>query len=262
MAFLEKAGYKTITKVFYHDKLEHVAVIVLVPNPPRSKPLRPTTSAAMHNSYDQIAEQWHANVRGQTYVDRVLGYVDRILEGLPAGARVLDLGCGTGNPVAKHIVQKGFGVVGVDQSQKMLEIARREIPEAEFIHGEMVEIAFAERFAAAVAWDSIFHVKRRDHPPIFRKLAECLEPGARLLLSVGGSDANTNLDGAASNDSDEGFTSEMFGQKFFYSGYEPRVTRGFLEAAGFEIEVWEVDDPSSRGHIAAIARRVDSRSSD
>ena len=210
-----------------------------------------------HNSYDHIAEQWHANVRGQTYVDRVLGYVDRILEGLPAGASVLDLGCGTGNPIAKHIVQKGFRVVGIDQSEKMLEIAQREISEAEFIHGDMVEIEFAERFAAAVAWDSVFHVERRHHVEIFRKLADSLEPGARLLLSVGGSDANSNPDTPASAESGaEGFTSEMFGHTFFYSGYEPKVTREFLEAAGFEIEVWEVDDPASRGHIAAIARRA------
>jgi SAM-dependent methyltransferase len=213
----------------------------------------------MHNSYDHIAEQWHAKVRGQIYVDRVLDYVDKILEGLPPGARVLDLGCGSGNPIAKHIVQKGFRLVGVDQSQKMLEIARREVPEAEFIHGDMVEIEFGEKFAAAVAWDSIFHVERRHHAAIFRKLADSLEPGARLLLSVGGSDANPNLDGPASDDSNEGFTSEMFGHTFFYSGYEPRVAREFLEAAGFEIELWEMDDPSSRGHIAAIARRVDRR---
>jgi hypothetical protein len=35
---IEKDGYKTITKVFYHDKLEHVAIIILVPDAPRSKP--------------------------------------------------------------------------------------------------------------------------------------------------------------------------------------------------------------------------------
>jgi hypothetical protein len=48
----------------------------------------------------------------------------------------------------------------------------------------------------------------------------------------------------------------MFGHKFFYSGYEPQVTRVLLEAAGFEIELWEVDDPTSRGHVAAVVRRA------
>jgi len=211
----------------------------------------------MHNSYDHIAEQWHANFRGQAYVDRVLSYLDKVLEGLRPGARVLDLGCGTGNPIAKHIVEKGFGLVGIDQSQKMLEIARKEIPEAEFIHGDMVEIEFPEKYAAAIAWDSVFHVERKHHPVIFRKLADSLEPGARLLLSVGGSDAISNPDGPAGEGLEaEGFTSEMYGHTFFYSGYEPTVTRKFLETAGFEIELWEVDDPSSRGHIAVIARKA------
>jgi SAM-dependent methyltransferase len=219
-----------------------------------AKPL--VWSAPMHNSYDQIAERWHAHVRGETYVERVLGYVDKVLEGLPSGVRVLDLGCGTGNLFAKHIVQKGFRVVGIDQSKKMLEIAKREIPEAEFIHGDMVEIEFAHRFAAAVAWDSVFHVERKHHPAIFRKLADSLEPGARLLLSVGGLDADSTSEVSVSDDLNEGFTSEMFGHTFFYSGYEPKVTRKLLEAEGFEIELWEVDDPSSRGHIAAIARRL------
>jgi hypothetical protein len=48
----------------------------------------------------------------------------------------------------------------------------------------------------------------------------------------------------------------MFGHTFFYSGYEPEVARNLLEAEGFKVELWEVDDPSSRGHIAVIARRV------
>jgi cyclopropane fatty-acyl-phospholipid synthase-like methyltransferase len=197
----------------------------------------------MPNSYDYIAEQWHSNSRGQTYVDRVLAYVDLVLEGLQSGARVLDLGCGTGNPVAKYIVEKGFRVVGVDQSEKMLEIAKQEIPEAEFIQGDMISVQLPDGFTAAIAWDSIFHIERKHHAAIFHKLAESLAPGGRLLLSVGGSGADE-------------FTSEMFGHTFFYSGHKPEVTRKLLVAEGFEIEVWEVDDPSSRGHIAVIAKKT------
>ena len=197
----------------------------------------------MRNSYDYIAEQWNSNSRGQAYLDRVLGYVDVVLEGLEPQARVLDLGCGTGTPIAKYIVEKGFRVVGVDQSEKMLEIARLAVPAAEFVHRDMIDVELADGFGAAIAWDSIFHVERKHHSDIFHKLAQSLEPGGILLLSVGGSGA-------------DGFTSEMFGHTFFYSGHEPGVARKLLEAEGFEIEVWEIDDPSSRGHIAVIARRV------
>jgi cyclopropane fatty-acyl-phospholipid synthase-like methyltransferase len=146
-----------------------------------------------------------------------------------------------------------FHVVGVDQSKELLKIAKSVVPEAELIHSDMIEIQFAESFAAAVAWDSVFHVERKYHSAVYRKLANALEIGGRLLLSVGGSDAE---DSASDDSGAEGFTSEMFGHAFFYSGYAPQVARKQLEAEGFEIEVWEVDDPSSRGHIAVIGRKV------
>jgi SAM-dependent methyltransferase len=197
----------------------------------------------VRNSYDLIAERWHASRAEGAAVGRLLRYVDMVAEGLRPGARVLDVGCGTGRPVAEHLIGRGYRVVGVDQSAGMLEIARRVVPEAELIHGDMLEAEFGGGFSAAVAWDSIFHVERARHEALFRKLAAALEPGGRLLLSTGA-------------DGDEGFTSEMYGQSFFYSGHEPEVARGLLESVGFEIERWEVDDPSSRGHVAVVARRA------
>jgi cyclopropane fatty-acyl-phospholipid synthase-like methyltransferase len=106
----------------------------------------------------------------------------------------------------------------------------------------MADVKLEGQFAAAVVWDSLFHVERERHREIFRLLSGWLEPGGRLLLSAGGS-------------GDEGFTSEMFGQEFFYSGWEPEQTLALLHEAGFEVRFWEVDEPSSRGHIAVVARR-------
>ena len=48
----------------------------------------------------------------------------------------------------------------------------------------------------------------------------------------------------------------MYGAKFFYDAFEPQLARQLIETAGFEIELWEVDDPSSHGHIAVIARKT------
>ena len=85
----------------------------------------------LQNSYDLIADEWHENSIHDARVARTLSYVDRLLDGLPPRATVLDLGCGTGNPIARHIIDRGFHVVGGDQSQKMLAIAQRVIPEAD-----------------------------------------------------------------------------------------------------------------------------------
>jgi cyclopropane fatty-acyl-phospholipid synthase-like methyltransferase len=132
----------------------------------------------------------------------------------------------------------------------MLTIAKRMIPEAELIHADMVDVRLNGKFAAAIVWDSAFHVRREHHAAIYRGVAEALEPGGRMLLSVGG-------EGAESMDSSfAGLTSKMYEAEFFYDAYEPRLARQLVERAGFEIEMWEVDDPSSHGHIAVIARKT------
>ena len=203
----------------------------------------------MYKPYDLIADQWHGNQRAQSYIEHVLSYVDRVLEGLTTGAKVLDLGCGTGDPIAKHLVKRGFTVTGVDESRQMLKYARQTVPEAELVHADMVTVELTDTFDAAVAWDSMFHVERKHHAAIYQKLFQSLKNGSRVLLSVGGSAPDEE------DDSVEGFTSEMHGQTFYYSGFDPEVARRLIEASGFEIELWEVDDPTSRGHIAVIARR-------
>lgn len=203
----------------------------------------------MHTPYDRIAAQWHANQRASAYVEHVLSYVDRVIDGLPADAKVLDLGCGTGDPIARYVLDRGYRVTGIDESSEMLKFARQALPKAEFIHANMVDVEFTEAFDAAIAWDSMFHVERKHHAAIYRKLANTLKTGGRLLLSVGGS-------APSEDEAVQGFTSEMYGETFYYSGFAPNVARELIEAAGFEIELWEVDDPSSRGHIAVIARKV------
>ena len=193
----------------------------------------------MQNPYDAIADAWHAQERGF----RARGYVDAILERLEPGARVLDLGCGTGVPIARYLARRGFRVTGVDASARMLEIAGRSVPEAEFLHADMLEAEPGGEFAAAIAWDSVFHVDRRRHGELFGRIRGWLAEGGWLLLSAGGS-------------GDAGFTSEMFGQTFHYSGFGPDETLRLLAEAGFEVERWEVDDPSSRGHVAIVARAI------
>ena len=193
----------------------------------------------MPSPYDAIAEDWHASRR--SFVARK--YIDLVLNKLRPGSKVLDLGCGTGVPIAQYLVENGFRVVGVDESPKMLEIARRVVPDAQLIQADMLELDLADRFDAVIAWDSVFHVDRVNHRAIFQRIHKLLVPGGLLLLSAGGS-------------SHEGFTSEMFGHTFFYSGYDPEELVALLSAERFEVQLCEEDDPSSKGHVAVIARKL------
>jgi SAM-dependent methyltransferase len=156
---------------------------------------------------------------------------------------VLDAGCGAGVPVARALVARGLEVTGLDASARLLDIARTEVPGATFVLGDMRTVSAPEigDYHLIVAWDSVFHIPRADHAMIFAQFARWLRPGGRLLLSLGGSAGE--------------FTSEMLGETFFYSGFEPAESLRLLEFAGFTIVHSEIDDPQSRGHLSIVAER-------
>jgi cyclopropane fatty-acyl-phospholipid synthase-like methyltransferase len=191
-------------------------------------------------SYDRIAEAWQRSRSGAAFTERTL--VDRLVAALPPGARILDLGCGSGEPIGRYLGSLGFDLTGVDLSPRLLALARRVVLAGTFLQGDMRTISLDGEFDAVVAWDSVFHLPRGDHGPLFRRMHRWLRPKGRLLLSIGGSD-------------EAGFTAEMWGVPFFYSGHAPDRARALLAEAGFHIEHWEVDDPTSRGHLAIIAVR-------
>jgi SAM-dependent methyltransferase len=190
-------------------------------------------------AYDLIADKFLAD-RSRSLREK--SYLERALAGARPGAKVLDFGCGTGRPIGEYLVAAGFSVTGVDGSARMLEHARRFLPATRLIQARLEEVDLPDTFAAAVAWDSLFHVDRRHHAVIYQRLARWIAPGGGLLLTSGGTE-------------DPGFTDQMHGESFYYSSWSPATTTALLEQAGFEIECREIDQPAGRGHLVLIGRR-------
>ena len=77
---------------------------------------------------------------------------------LKPGAKVLDIGCGTGKPVALFLAEKGHHVTGIDLSEKMIELAQNnDILNAKFHYSDFFDFETSETFDGILAWDSFFH---------------------------------------------------------------------------------------------------------
>ncbi len=198
---------------------------------------RPDPARSVAAAYDALAP-WYA--RARRFRER--GRLDAFLEGLPRGAAVLDAGCGSGVPVARHLVRRGLAVTGVDLSAGQLALAAERLPGLRTIRGDLRRVALpAAGFQAIVAWDVAFHVPRAGHAALFRRLARWLAPGGRLVLTLGGS-------------AFEGWL-PMGGRRLFFSGHAPRHALRLLRGAGLEVVSCDEDDASGRGHLVVLAVR-------
>jgi ubiquinone/menaquinone biosynthesis C-methylase UbiE len=113
----------------------------------------------------------------------VEGAVGWLVDGLSPGARVLDVGSGTGRPVAEVLVGAGFDVVGVDVSKVMVDIAREQVPGAEFVHADIREWdSEAESWDAVAAFFPFLQMSRVDVVDVIGKIGRWLKPGGLLAM--------------------------------------------------------------------------------
>jgi len=175
--------------------------------------------------YDRLSGQyleWVAHIEGDPR-DRMLV---ELAQRLPAGGRVLDLGCGPGVPSTKALAQR-FDVVGVDISAAQIGLARKNVPEATFIHGDLTRIELPDAsFDGVTAFYSISHVPREDHPRVFARIARWLVPGGLFLATLGATDNPDWVD-------------EWLGGPMFFSSHDAATNRALLRAAGFRLELDE-----------------------
>ena len=175
------------------------------------------------NGYDYIAEQyekWASDVR----LEERTKYTAVLLERLPKGAEVLELGCGSGIPTTQQLAEK-FSVTGVDISAQQIALAKQKIPDAKFLHADMTELSFPENsFDAITAFYSIIHVPRQEQAELLCKIASWLRPGGLLVISMGASSNETQI-----NDDWLG------GLPMYWSNFDSRTNRRLVEEAGLNI---------------------------
>jgi ubiquinone/menaquinone biosynthesis C-methylase UbiE len=104
-----------------------------------------------------------------------------LVEALPPG-RALDAACGTGRH-ARHLVELGHEVLGLDLTPEMLDRAAANVPEATFLEADLRDIpAPNEHFDLGVCGLALAHLA--DVDVAVGELARVLKRGGRLVVSV------------------------------------------------------------------------------
>lgn len=132
-------------------------------------------------AFDLIAERYD-----ESFTDRnaQLAAGRWLIENLPPGGRVLDLGCGSGLPTAVQLAEAGFEMVGIDESGRMLELARQRVPNATFLQRDMRDIDDLGTFDAVVSYFSLLMLPRADIERVLVKSRERLTSNGLLAIAM------------------------------------------------------------------------------
>ena len=192
---------------------------------------------ALISLYDRTAEHW-AKARFDKGLETK--WLDRLEQLLPSAGAILDLGCGHGIPIGQKLIGRGYRLTGVDSSERLIGMARKRFPDAEWIARDMRTLRLGRSFDAILAWHSLFHLapdEQRDMFPIFARHAR---PDAALLFTSGPK-AGTCL-------------GEWRGEPLYSASLDPEEYRQLLSAAGFAVLDHVADDAEAGGATIWLAR--------
>jgi len=190
------------------------------------------------SDYDRFA--WAYNRHWSQFSERVAPIVmdNSILKGLPAGAHILDLCCGTGQ-LARALVERGYRVTGLDISEEMIRIARENAPGARFVVDDARSFAALDVYDAVVCvFDSLNHIMTLDElMSVFRHVCAALREGGVFFF-----DMNT----------EEGYRAQWKGSSSIVeddyvsvarSSYSPEERTARFDATLFRLDgVWRRSD--------------------
>ena len=129
--------------------------------------------------YERHARAWDADRNRQAGDWNDKPWHERFVAALPACGRatVLDLGCGSGFPVAGFLARRGCRVTGVDTSPTLISLCRERLPGHQWLVGDMRGLKLPGRFDGILAWDSFFHLAPDDQRGMFGVFARHAVPG-------------------------------------------------------------------------------------
>ena len=156
-------------------------------------------------------------------------------------AKVLDLGCGSGTPIAKYLIEQGCQLTGVDTSEVMLGMAQQNFPEQIWINADIRQFSTEQTFDGILAWDSFFHLDPENQRQMFAHFSTHAASGGVLMFTSGPSYGEA--------------IGDMFGEPLYHASLDAAEYRTLLAQYGFETIKMIAEDPECTGHTVWLARK-------
>lgn len=194
------------------------------------------------DGYNQIAKKYLETILNNL---EEMSFLQEFISLIKEKGKVLDVGCGAGLPYTKYLSDY-FEVIGIDISEVQIELAKKNVPKAQFYVKDMTKLDFADNtFVGILASYSIIHVPREEHSDLFVNFHRMLKSNGVALFTLHSTDDPGSIE------------EDFFEAKMFWSGYDTETNLRMLTDTGFEI-IWSklVDDSlGDAKHLFVLIRK-------
>ena len=200
----------------------------------------------LKDTYDKIAEDWHRDhLEDSWWVEGTNKYISF----LKPGSTVLDVGCGAGVK-SQYLSSKGLKVTGIDFSEKLIEIAKREVPKNTFLVRDIYQsLNLEQQFDGVFAQAVLLHIPKKDLPKILANLLSALRLGGYLYVALK-EKREEEQEEQVEKENDYGYDYERF-----FSYFTLPEVKKYLLNAGLEIVYETVTTSGRRNWIQVIAKK-------
>jgi SAM-dependent methyltransferase len=170
--------------------------------------------------YDAIAARYAA--WAASFDTPVGAWLAKFVERVPAGARVLELGCGGDNPATRVLAER-YEYLGVDLSPVQIERSRAAMPGVRFEVGDATSVAQgAATLDGIVSLFMLGHIPRAEQGSLLERIAAWLRPGGWLLATMGTAATEGEVD------------PDWLGAPMFFASFDEATNGRLLREAGLD----------------------------
>jgi len=200
----------------------------------------------LKSTYNHIAKDWFKDHQEDTWW---INGTDKFVSFLKPGSLVLDVGCGAGVK-SKYLIKKGLKVVGIDLSEEMVKIAKREVPDAKFLVADISEpLELVDRFDGIFAQAVLLHIPKKEIKKVLGNLISLLNPNGYLYIAVKGLRKGEKEERII-KESDYGYE-----YKRFFSFYTSDELNGYIEELGMRSIYNDIISVGNTDWIQLIAQK-------
>ena len=187
--------------------------------------------------YDRHALNWD-KARGKKLIEQA--WLDRFLSLSRKGDVVIDIGCGSGEPISRYLIENGRKLIGVDSSPAMIDLCKARFPRERWVVSDMRSLALGCEVNGILAWDSFFHLRQDDQRGMFAIFRRHAAPKAALMFTSGPGEGEA--------------IGSFEGEPLYHASLSQDGYRALLDREGFDVVSFAAEDPDCGGHTVWLTQ--------